>query len=85
MSFGSILSVAGGRGLRRESIVPGQEFAVLSCEDVVCHCCYGEASSQAFAEGEHEGGLAGADRSSQVSPLPLTLPHGSSMAGSFIQ
>ena len=65
----SILLVDRGveAGLRGESIVLGQELGVFSREDVVGYCSYGEAGSQVFAEGQHKGCLAGADRSDVVS------------------
>jgi hypothetical protein len=56
--------------LRGESIVPGQEFAVLSGENVVGYCCYREAGTELCAEREHEGSLSGADGSGGVS-IPL--------------
>jgi hypothetical protein len=69
MSFLIVWRVVRWCGLRREGIVPGQEFTVLACEDVVGHCCYREASSEVFAQGKHERCLPRTDGSGQVSSL----------------
>ncbi|KAK1004940.1 hypothetical protein LTR54_007261 [Friedmanniomyces endolithicus] len=46
-----------------EGVVAGQEFAVLAGEDVVGDGGYAVVVAESEAEGEHQGGFAGADRS----------------------
>lgn len=49
-----------GRG---EGAVAGKEFGVFAGEDVVCYGAEGVRGAEGVAQGQHEGGLAGADGS----------------------
>ena len=68
-SLGMLVGEENRRGgdARWEGVVLGEELAVFAGEDVVCYGGDGEAGSEGFAEGQHEGCLAGAYGSVQVS------------------
>ena len=59
--------------LRGESIVLGQELAVFTCKNVVGDSGYREAGTEVFAESQHQGCLARANRAVPVSQSHIGL------------
>lgn len=58
--MGAAARLNGDDTLGGQGVVLGEELAVFAGEDVVCDGGDGEARAEGFAEGKHEGGLAGA-------------------------